>query len=196
MSQHNEHSDNFDYKEEYGDNLMDHDYDGIKELDNPPPNWIMAIFYITIAFSFYYGLYYFVLDGPSQDEEYLIKSAEHDAKYASINADTGPLVLLTDDESIAEGKDLYVQMNCAACHGALGEGNAIGPNLTDEYWLHGCDFDAIFDIIKNGKVTKGMTAFKNQMTDVQIQKLTSYMISDMVGSNPPNAKDIQGKECK
>jgi cytochrome c oxidase cbb3-type subunit 3 len=193
--QHTENSDHIDFKEKYGDKLMDHDYDGIKELDNPAPKWIMAIFYITIAFSFYYGLYYFVLDGPSQDEEYTMKSAEHDAKYANLNAEIGPLVLLTDEESIAEGKTLYGTMNCAVCHGALGEGNAIGPNLTDNYWLHGCDFDAVFDIIKNGKVTKGMTAFKNQMNDVQIQKLTSYLLEDMLGSNPPGAKDVQGKEC-
>jgi cytochrome c oxidase cbb3-type subunit 3 len=62
-------------------------------------------------------------------------------------------------------------------------------------WLHGCDFNSVFDIIKNGKPTKGMTAFKSQMTDVKIQKVTSYIISDLVGSNPPNAKDPQGKKC-
>jgi cytochrome c oxidase cbb3-type subunit 3 len=121
MSHNTENSENFDYNEVYGDKLTDHNYDGIRELDNPPPKWIMAIFYITIAISFYYGLYYFVLDGPSQDEEYAIKSAEHDIKYANQNENV-PLVLLTDETSISEGKAIYAEMNCAACHGAAGEG--------------------------------------------------------------------------
>jgi len=196
MSQYTENSENFDYKEVYGDKLMDHDYDGIKELDNPPPKWIMAIFFITIAISFYYGIYYFVLDGPSQDEEYLISSAEHDEKYAGNTSDNEPMVLLTDKNSISEGKIIYAEMNCGACHGLVGEGNAIGPNLTDNYWLHGCDFKSVFDIIKNGKPTKGMTAFKSQMSDVKIQKVSSFIIGELIGSNPPNAKDMQGKECK
>jgi len=196
MSQQTDNTDNFEMKNESGDHITEHEYDGIKELDNPPPKWIMAIFYITIAFAFYYGIYYFVLDGPSQDEEYTIKSAEHDKKFSEMNSDQAPLVLLTDEQSVSEGKAIYAEMNCKVCHGEVGEGNAVGPNLTDQYWLHGCDFNSVFNIIKNGVPTKGMTAFKSQMSDAKIQKVTSYVLKGLVGTNPSNPKDAQGKECK
>lgn len=82
-----------------------------------------------------------------------------------------------------------------ACHGINGEGNAIGPNLTDEYALNGCDFMSTFNIIKEGNPAKGMTAFKGQISDEKIQKLASYVMS-MVGTNPDNAKDPQGEKCE
>lgn len=192
----NKHDENLELKETFGDKLLDHDYDGIRELNNPAPGWVMAIFYITIAFSIYYGVHYFMLDGPSQDEEYAIKSAEHDQKYADAQASTAVLELLTDEASIAAGKELYVQMNCAVCHGTQGEGNAIGPNLTDNSWIHGCDFNSVFDIIKNGNPTKGMTAFKAQMTDAKIQQISSYLLVEMKGSNPENPKEAQGEICE
>ncbi len=96
---------------------------------------------------------------------------------------------------IEEGAKVYNDMNCFACHGMNGEGNAIGPNLTDEYWLHGCDFQSVFNVIKNGVPAKGMTAFKGQISDSQIQKVASYVIS-MKGSNPANAKAAQGELCQ
>ena len=196
MSQNIENTENFDFKEAYGDKLLEHDYDGIRELNNPAPKWVIAIWYISIAFALYYAVYYFILDGPSQDEEYLITSTEHDIKFAEANAETLTLELLSDETSIAEGKLLFKEMNCATCHGVKGEGNAIGTNLIDNAWLHGCDFNSVFDVIKNGKPTKGMTAFKSQMSDVKIQKLTSYLLNELLGSNPENAKEAQGTDCK
>ena len=76
-----------------------------------------------------------------------------------------------------------------------GEGNAIGPNLTDEFWLHGCDFESVFNIIKNGVPAKGMTAFKGQISDDKIQKVASYVHS-IKGSSPANAKEAQGEKCE
>ncbi|PIF05100.1 MAG: hypothetical protein CSA36_08455 [Draconibacterium sp.] len=178
------------------ENLMDHDYDGIHELDNPPPRWIMAIFYITIGFSILYGAYYFWLDvGPDQDAEYALKSERHDQRYQIASLSTDELVLLTDATDLEAGKTVYTEMNCFACHGMVGEGNAIGPNLTDDSWIHGCDIQSVFDIIKNGVPAKGMTAFKGQISDDKIHKVASYVIS-LKGSNPPNAKEPQGEECK
>lgn len=180
----------------YDEKLMDHNYDGIQELDNPPPRWIMAIFYITIAFSILYGAYFFWLGvGDSQDVEYARKSAQHDQRYQTKNMSTNELVLLTDAADIDEGKAIYKEMNCFACHGMVGEGNAIGPNLTDDYWIHGCDFSDIFNIIKNGESIKGMTAFKGQLSDERIQKVSSYVVS-LIGSNPANAKAHQGDKCE
>jgi len=180
---------------EQEDHITDHNYDGIKELDNPPPRWIMLLFYITIGWSIIYGAYYFWLkQGDSQDAEYARKSEKHDQEYqvASLSADQ--LVAFTDEASLAEGKQIYTDMACMACHGLNGEGNAVGPNLTDGYWIHGCDIQSLFNVIKNGVPAKGMTSFKSQISDEKIQKVASYVLS-LKGSNPPNAKDPQGVEC-
>ena len=181
---------------DHEDNIMDHEYDGIKELDNPPPRWIMLLFYITIGWSILYGAYFFWLkEGDHQDAEYVKKSMKHDQKYqiASLNADE--LTAFTDEASIAEGKQIYADMACMACHGMNGEGNAIGPNLCDEYSLNGCDFKSVFNIIKEGNPAKGMTAFKGQISDEKIQKVSSYVMT-LVGTNPANAKEAQGEKCE
>ncbi len=176
--------------------MMDHEYDGIKELNNPPPAWIMAIFYITIGFSILYGAYYFWLDvGDHQDAEYARKSAKHDAKYQLVNQSAEDLALLTDAASLAEGRAVYDAMNCFACHGMNGEGNAIGPNLTDEYWINGCSFEDVFNIIKNGNPAKGMTPFKGQISDTKIQQVSSYILENLVGTTPANAREAQGEKC-
>ena len=180
----------------HDENIMDHDYDGIKELDNPPPRWIMALFYITIGFSIIYGAYYFWLkQGDHQDAEYARKSQIHDEKYQMNVQNTADLVALTDEASIEEGKTIYTEMNCLACHGMHGEGNAIGPNLTDEFWIHGCKIQELFNVIKNGEPAKGMTPFKGQMSDEKIQKVASYILT-MKGTNPANAKAAQGEKCE
>lgn len=182
-----------DLQEEH---VMDHDYDGIKELDNPPPRWIMALFYITIGFSIIYGAYYFWLDvGDNQEAEYAKKTLLHDEQFAMKNMSADALVLLTDAASIEEGKGIYNDMNCFACHGMNGEGNAIGPNLTDKFSIHGCDFNSVFTVIKNGEPAKGMTAFKGQISDEKIQKVASYIVT-LVGTNPANAKAAQGEKCE
>ena len=80
------------------------------------------------------------------------------------------------------------------CHGTSGEGNAIGPNLTDDAWIHGCKFDDVFSLIKNGFPTKGMTAFKGQLSDEKIQQVASFVLS-LKGTNPANAKAPQGVPC-
>jgi len=178
------------------EHLMEHNYDGIQELDNPPPRWIMAIFYITIGFAIIYAAYFFWLDvGDHQDARYAKKSMQHDAKYQMASAETDELMLLTDAGDIAEGKTIYASMNCFACHGMNGEGNPIGPNLTDETWLSGCDFQSVFTMIKNGNPVKGMTAFKAQLSDTKIQQVASYVLS-LQGTNPANAKDPQGEKCE
>jgi len=176
--------------------LMDHDYDGIKELDNPPPRWIMALFYITIGFSIIYGAYYFWLkQGDHQDAEYARKSEIHDVEFKMNTPSTGELVALTDAASVDAGKAIFKEMNCFACHGMNGEGNAIGPNMTDEYYLHGCKIQDIFNVIKNGVPAKGMTPFKGQMSDEKIQKVASFILS-LKGTNPANAKAAQGEKCE
>ena len=177
------------------DPIMDHDYDGIKELDNPPPRWIMLMFYITIGWAILYAAYFFWLkQGDPQDAEYAKKSALHDEKYHIASLSTDDMVAFTDEASLAEGKQVFTSMGCIACHGINGEGNAVGPNLTDDYWIHGCTIKDLFIIIKDGVPAKGMTAFKGQISDDKIQKAASYVLS-LHGSNPANAKAPQGEKC-
>ena len=93
---------------------------------------------------------------------------------------------------LKKGGEVYTTMNCFACHGLHGEGNAIGPNLCDEYWLNGCSFNEVFNIIKNGNPAKGMTPFKGQINDEKIQQVTSYILGElMVGSTPRECKGIR-----
>jgi len=177
------------------DSIADHEYDGIKELDNPPPRWIMLLFYITIGWAIIYAAYFFWLkQGDPQDAEYARKSAQHDEEYHITSLSATDLVAYTDEASLTEGKEVFTAMGCIACHGINGEGNAIGPNLTDNYWIHGCNIQDVFIVIKEGVPAKGMTAFKGQISDDKIQKVASYVLS-LVGTNPANPKAPQGEEC-
>ena len=181
---------------DHGHAYDEHNYDGIEELDNPPPGWIMFIFYLTIGISILYGAYYFWIGvGPDQHQEY--ERAIQTAR-ANLEADkpAEALALLSDEASLSEGKTIYAEMNCAVCHGIQGEGNAIGPNLTDDYWIHGCDFEAVVNMIKNGEPLKGMTPFKTLLSEEKIQKVASYVLVAMKEYTPENPKDPQGEKCE
>jgi cytochrome c oxidase cbb3-type subunit 3 len=176
--------------------ISEHNYDGIEELDNPPPTWVMAIFYVTIAFSIIYAAYFFWLDvGDHQEEKYAKKSQAHEVKYQMASAGPEEVGMMTGEADLQAGKELYQSMNCFTCHGMNGEGNAIGPNLTDEFWISGCDFQSVFNIIKNGNPAKGMTAFKTQLSDNKIQQVSSYVLS-LQGTDPANPKAPQGEKCE
>ncbi len=184
--------DEYFHNEELDKKLMDHDYDGIKELDNPAPSWIMAIFYITIFFAVMYSAYYYWFSqGPNQDEEYLAEVAEHEAKYGSQESSEA-LALLTDEASIAEGQAIY-QKNCIACHGMNGEGG-VGANLTDANWIHGCDFESVFNIVKDGG-PNGMIAYKSQMSNKKLQQVSSYILNKLKDTNV-SGKAAEGEACK
>lgn len=177
---------------------LDHDYDGIKELNNPIPFWFNLLFYGTILFGFVYMLVYFVFDAaPLQAKEYEAELAkakiekEEYVKRAGNLVDESNVVMLTDAAKIAEGASVYTS-KCAVCHGEKGEGK-VGPNLTDEYWLHGGDIQSVFKSIKYGIPSKGMVAWQNSMNGAQMQQLTSYVLS-LQGTNPPGAKDPQGEK--
>ncbi len=179
--------------------IMDHDYDGIKELNNPSPYWIIALFFVTIGFAMFYAVYYFGYpdNGRNQTSEYVRKSAAFDARMqeqqAAIAGATGEKDL---SEIIAEGEKLFAEKGCVACHGMKGEGNPIGPNLTDHYWIHGCSEEDVIKIITDGMPEKGMTPYKSMMSANQIKSLSVFIREKLVDSNPENAKDPQGEECK
>jgi cytochrome c oxidase cbb3-type subunit III len=182
-----------------GDKLLSgHEYDGIRELDNKLPKWWLGLFFITIIFAVVYFVSFHVLKiGNTPEEEYKNEVAAANLEYQgagpSNTIDAGNVTLLTDEAAMAEGKTIF-DKNCVVCHLAQGQG-LVGPNLTDEYWIHGCKIGQIFNLITIGVPEKGMISWQSQLTPEQIQKVASYIVS-LQGSNPPNPKAPQGDLCK
>jgi cytochrome c oxidase cbb3-type subunit III len=176
--------------------MLDHDYDGIKELDNDLPPWWKYGFYLTIIVAVVYLINYHVTKtAPLQAEEYhlAMKKAEADIaefmKTSANNVDENTVKMLDNPTDLATGKDLFLS-TCAACHGKFGEGT-VGPNLTDDYWIHSGSVRDIFKTIKYGWPDKGMKSWKEDFSPMQIAQLTSY-IRTLRGTNPPKPKDKQG----
>jgi len=191
------HNEQMEFDERYDQKLIEnHEYDNIRELDNPAPFWLMSLFYITVIFAVGYGAYYFWLGiGDLQTAEYKseVAAAEINMKKTNANAfDESNITLFTDDEDIAAGAEIFATKTCTTCHGKGGEGNAIGPNLTDEYWIHGNTPEALYQVVKNGVPSKGMTPFKGQLSEKQIVQVLSYVLQKLQRSNPENAKGPQG----
>ncbi|PXY43677.1 cbb3-type cytochrome c oxidase N-terminal domain-containing protein [Flavobacterium hydrophilum] len=184
--------------EKEGDLLMDHDYDGIKELDNNLPPWWVYLFYICIVFGVVYVFYFDVFGGDNQEMELKKEMAqakievEEYLKTAPDLMDEKTVVLLTDEPSLAAGKEIFMT-NCAACHRA-DAGGQIGPNLTDDKWILGGGIKNVFHTITNGgRDGKGMVSWKtNGMKPKEIQKVASYILS-LQGSNPKDAKEAEGE---
>ena len=184
--------------EEEKDLMIDHSYDGIVELDNPIPVWFNALFYGSIIFGFIYLLVYHVFGwGMNQDQEYLHELSVAEKAKQEYLAQAANLV----DESTVEynaalapaGKAIFTA-NCAACHGANGEGT-IGPNLTDRFWIHGGEIKDIFKTVKYGVPEKGMVPWEQTLTPGQIAEVSSYIIS-LRDTKPANAKAAEGVEVQ
>lgn len=177
---------------------LDHSYDGIKELDNHLPPWWKWLFIGTIVWSaIYIYVYHFSGSLPLQEQEYRDELAQAEEQAASQAAsqpqaaiDENTMVYSADAEILASGSKVFT-INCVACHKADGGGNAIGPNLTDAYWLHGGEIKNIFLTIKNGVVEKGMPAWGKAMSPKEVRDVTFYVMS-LQGTNPPDAKAPQG----
>jgi cytochrome c oxidase cbb3-type subunit 3 len=180
--------------------VLDHNYDGIKELDNSLPPWWVYMFYITIIFAVVYLVRFHVLDGDNQEMEYNKAVAEAKAeleKYketATDLVDITTVTLLTEEKDLNKGKAIY-NLNCAACHKADG-GGSIGPNLTDEYWILGGGIKNVFKTVsEGGRDGKGMVAWNKTLKPIDIQKVSSYILS-LQGTNPPNSKKAEGEVWK
>lgn len=176
------------------------DFDGISELDNPPPPWFMFLFYGTVVFAGFYMAHYAILkNGLNPDQEY---AADDAARVASAkvylaahegNVDETNVTLLTDKVKLADAGKLFVE-KCAMCHGEKGEGKN-GPNLTDDNWIHGNSIQEVFKVIKNGVLEKGMISWKDQISPPNIRAVSSYVLS-LRGTNPAGAKEPQGEKLE
>jgi cytochrome c oxidase cbb3-type subunit 3 len=183
--------------ENEGQLLLEHDYDGIKELDNNLPPWWVYLFYAGIIFGVVYMVRYEILGADNQETELKkelaqakIEVAEY-MKTAPDMMDEKTVTLLTDPADLATGKEIFTT-NCAACHRA-DAGGQIGPNLTDEQWILGGGIKNIFHTLVNGgRDGKGMIAWKGTLKPKEMQKVASYIIS-LKSSNPADPKAPEGE---
>ena len=178
------------------DILTDHEYDGIRELDNNLPPWWKWMFYLSIVFGVVYLVHFHVLNtGMSSGEEYayeMDEAAREVAEYKALLASTqGDVEVPTEGpEAIAAGKSTYIKF-CAACHGNGGQGG-VGPNFADQYWIHGGSLEDIVATIEDGVPAKGMISWKSQLSPAEIKQVAAFIIT-LEGTNPPNPKDPQGE---
>jgi len=179
------------------DILLDHDYDGIKELDNNLPPWWVYLFYASIVFGVVYFVHFELMGGDNQEMELKrelaqakIDVAEY-MKTAPDLMDEKTVTLLTEPGDLAEGKTIFTT-NCAVCHRA-DAGGQIGPNLTDDHWILGGGIKNIFHTLVNGgRDGKGMISWKGTLKPKEMQKVASYIIS-LKGSNPVDPKAPDGE---
>ena len=186
--------------EEEADLLTDHAYDGIKELDNKLPPWWLYGFYLSMVFSVIYIFNYHVLGyTPLQAEEYenemTMAQAEVEAYLISkaLNVDESTVEYLPTEERLKAGKKIYDAV-CVVCHSADG-GGGVGPNLTDDYYLHGSDIGDIFKTVKYGVPAKGMRAWNTDYSPVEIQNVSTY-IKSLQGTTPLSPKNPQGVKAE
>lgn len=179
---------------------LHHSYDGIRELDNHLPPWWTYLFYSSIVFAVVYLFIYHVSGSlPLQSEEYNMEmTMAAEARSKSTPSETSGIdetnvAVTLDPVELSNGEKIYMR-NCAACHKEDGAGG-IGPNLTDEYWLHGGSIKDIYSTIKYGVPDKGMLAWEQLLSPTQMRDVASF-IKSLVGTNPENAKEPQGEPYK
>ena len=216
---------------EHKDELLDHEYDGIQELDNSLPRWWLYMFYLSIVFSVIYMVYYHVIQaGYLQEDEYRLEMDPNYARQSAADArllgvlseyhsplartgtdltprqamlagprkvriilsrdtDTTTYLAVTDPAALAGGEQTFKTI-CAQCHGKVGEGG-VGPNLTDDYWLHGATISDVVKSVKYGYPAKGMVPWLGQLSEEDIINVSSY-VPTLRGTNPPGARAPQG----
>ena len=182
--------------EEEGEIILDHNYDGIKELDNSLPPWWVYLFYATILFGVVYLVRFHVMDEYTQKEEFEQEmevarlEIEEYKKTAKDLVDINTVELLTDAADLAAGKKIF-EVNCVVCHMADG-GGGIGPNLTDDNWILGGGIKNVFNTIaEGGRDGKGMVSWKPILKPVEMAQVSSYLLT-FVGTTPANPKAPEG----
>ena len=179
---------------------LDHDYDGIKELDNGLPPWFTGLFYATIVFAIVYLVRFHIVGDYTQEQEYVMDNTLAEKQVEAYNKTAPDLMnidkvtLLTAPAAVAEGKVIFTT-NCVLCHKADG-GGAIGPNLTDTSWILGGGIKNLFKTItEGGRPGKGMVAWKESLKPTEIQKVASYVLS-FQGTKPAEGKAPEGDVWK
>lgn len=178
--------------------LLDHNYDGIQELDHPLPQWWQGVFYATIVFGVIYFVYFMLAGGPTQKQE-LERDLETIAKLAPAPTASGDLEskimsVLGDEATRAAGRVVF-EGKCVACHGDKGQG-IIGPNLTDRFWIHGDGTPvAILKVVTEGVAEKGMPPWGPILSPDETMQVVVFVAS-LQGTNPAGGKPPEGNEVK
>ena len=183
------------------------DNDGIREYDNPLPDWFVYMFLGSIVFAFLYIAYYYGhawavarhsgegMNLGTSGAAYMasVRRAEAEqARAGAVEPEGEALVaLLKSPASIAKGEGIY-KSTCAACHGDQGQG-VVGPNLTDRFWIHGGGPEAVVASIANGYPEKGMPAWKPTLGAEKVRLAAAYVMS-LCGRTVANPKAPQGEE--
>ncbi len=182
--------------EEEHEIILDHNYDGIRELDNKLPPWWIYMFYASIVFAVIYFVRFEILDGDGMEAEYDKEVAaariaiEEYKKTAKDLVDVNTVALLTEVADISAGKTIFAQ-NCVACHMADG-GGGIGPNLTDKNWILGGGIKNVFRTIsEGGRDGKGMISWKQTLKPREMAQVASYLLT-FEGTTPANPKAAEG----
>jgi cytochrome c oxidase cbb3-type subunit 3 len=175
--------------------LLDHEVDGIRELDNRLPRWWVWLFYLTILFAAIYMSYYHVFaTGNLAAKGQMIAEYQAEMKagetlkaaaMARFEATMASLQPSKEADVLARGKKIFLTL-CAPCHRPDG-GGLVGPNLTDDYWIHGSNFVDNVATIWNGVPAKGMITWKNTLKPNEIYEVASYIYT-LRGTHPPNPK--------
>jgi len=179
-----------------GEDLLDHDYDGIMELDNDLPPWWLYMFYGTIIAAVIYCVAFFGMGKFNQLEELDAEYAVAEKQIAKYKKAKGPsvdessVVLAIDAAQLEDGKATYTK-NCVACHMVNG-GGGVGPNFTDDVWIHGSSINEVFKIIKYGVPEKGMIPWESQLNPEQMQNVASFILTEFKGKNVEGGKAPQG----
>ena len=176
--------------------LLDHEADGIKELDNLLPRWWVWLFYLTIAFAAVYLLYYHVLKaGDLQiaefEKEWNRGEAIKAAALAKFESTLGALAPSKEQTVLGGGQEIFMKL-CAPCHRPDG-GGLVGPNLCDDYWMHGSNFVDNLKIIINGVPEKGMLSWRSMLKPSEVQAVASYIYT-LRGTQPPNPKPPENQQ--
>ena len=177
------------------DRLLDHSYDGIQEYDNPMPRWWVITFWATIIFSILYALNVpGIGNGKGRVADYEADVARANAARLAAEPSGAPTpealaALVTDPAAIAGGKQVFTTY-CAACHRADG-GGQIGPNLTDDSWIHGGTLPEIRTTVHDGVLAKGMPEWGKVLKPEQVNSVSAY-VKSLIGTNPSNPKPPEG----
>ncbi len=179
------------------DRLLSGNYDGIQEFDNDLPRWWVGLFWATIIFGAFYTAYYSFGPGRSPNEQLAVDMEElkvvrehaEAAKPALVDTEDSLVALAKNADTVAKGKAVF-DLRCAPCHGPQGQG-VVGPNLTDNFWIHGGKITDTLHVVQKGVLDKGMLAWEGVIPPDELRAVVAYIYT-LRGSSPPNPKAPQG----
>ena len=179
--------------------LMDHNYDGIQELNNPLPSWWAFTFYFGIAFAIFYFILYQVMGAPSLSDEFknewaIIQNLQDKFNQQNGKFEEVKFLAIVKDDGVKKGEVVFTN-NCVPCHKEKGIGD-IGPNLTDEYWLWAKGTpETIYPVVFRGVPQNGMPTWSAVLSNEEIYQVVSY-VKTLHNTHQPGGKAPQGNKVE